>query len=273
MLNQTATAKDHIGGQPSPPPLQLASDARAAKPTLREVLLLATVCYLIYVALIALHSNYWSNVRVFGDNKPYVQIATGIRHWDLASIHTWQFWGLPYAMVAVSFFTRVSFLTALFLLSVAGSLVTVVICHRLWGGWVAGIFAVASREWMERSLLGGAEPLFLALLFGSFLAVRKQRWLLAALLAALSTTVRPMGVFALAGIGLVLLYRKEYKHFAGAAAIGIAIGLLYILPFKVYLGNPAANVRSYGEVDGSKGRPVTYPLRRSFMFLVRDRST
>ena len=63
---------------------------------------------------------------------------------------------------------------------------------RLWGGWVAGFFAILNFDWMQRSYLGGSEPLFVALLFASFLAIRKERWWLACVLASLSTVVRPL---------------------------------------------------------------------------------
>ncbi len=238
----------------------------AEEPTQVEVLLLTGLCYLLYIVLIICLGNYWSEVNSFGDNQPYVAIANAIRHWDFNSLHAWQFWGLPYAMVVFSTLSHSSSWTALLFFSVAGSFAALAITYRLWGGWVAGFFAMSSREWMERSLLGGAEPLFLALIFGSFLAARKQRWLLAALLAALGTIVRPMGIFALAGIGLVLLFRKEYKTLATASLIGITVGALYVLPLKLYLGSSAANVSAYGQADGSGGKPLNYP----FLALIHD---
>jgi len=238
----------------------------ATEPGWQEVLLLACVCYAIYVGLVMLQDSYGAQIRTFGDNQPYISIANGIRHWDFSSVRAWQFWGLPYAMVVFSFLTRTSLLTALMCLSIGGSLVAVMLSNRLWGGWVAGYFAIASREWMERSLLGGAEPLFLALVFGSFLAARRERWLLAALLAGLSATVRPMGIFALAGVGLVLLYRKNYKTFLAALAIGLSIGIAYALPLRIYLRSPLANVKAYGQADGSGGQAITFP----FVALIHD---
>jgi hypothetical protein len=231
----------------------------AKEPTQFEVLLLAGPCYLLNVVLITSLGNYRSVVNAFGDNQPYVTIATVIRHWDFASLHAWQFWGLPYAMVAFSTLSHSSFWAALLFIS-AGSIAAVAIANRLWGGWVAGFFAMASREWMERTLLGGAEPLFLALVFGSFLEARKRRWLLAAVLASLSTIVGPMGIFALAGIALVLLFRKEYETLCIATLIGIVVGVLYALPLKVYFGSTAANVSAYGQAHGSGGKPLTYPF-------------
>jgi hypothetical protein len=232
----------------------------ATPPTLGQVLVLAGVCYLIYLAVFMATTDYWTEVQTFGDNRAYTATATAITHWNLASIHSWQFWGLPYAMVVFSFLTRTSVWTALMFFSIAGSFAAVLICDRLWGGWAAGYFAVISRDWMDRSVLGGAEPLFLTLVFGSFLAVRHKKWLLASLLAALSSTVRPMGIFALAGIGLVLLVQKQYKTLAGACLIGIVVGGLYVAPLKIYRGDPLANVDGYSEVDGNRGKPITYPF-------------
>jgi len=233
----------------------------AAEPTLREVLILTGVCYLAYAVLVALLDNYSVLIRTFGDNLAYVGIATAIRHWDLASIRVWHFWGLPYAMVAFAFITHVSFWTALLVISIVSSFLAVAMSDRLWGGWVAGFFAVSSRDWMERSLVGGAEPFFLALVFASFLAARRQRWLAAALFASLSTLVRPMGIFALVSIGIVLLIRKEFKVLAAAISIGLVIGGLYVLPLRAYQGSSLANIQGYGRADGSAGKPLTYPFR------------
>ena len=199
-------------------------------------------------------------VRPFGDNEPYAQISSAIRHWDFSQLHPKLFWGLPYAVAVLSKATGASDLKTLLFISMVSSLIAILIAYRLWGGWVAGFFAVASREWMERSLLGGAEPLFLACIFGAFAAARKQRWLLASLLASLATIVRPMGIFALVGIGIALLVKRDFRRFIAAVLIGATIGLLYILPLMFYLGNPLANVKGYDQADWNGGVPLTIPL-------------
>ena len=238
--------------------------AWTTEPTLIEVLLLSVICYAVYIIVICSLQNYWQMFRTFGDNQPYVAIATGIRNWNFPAIKEWQFFGLPYAMVAFSYLTRTSFWAAVLVLSVVCSFTAVMLCNRLWGGWVAGLFAVSSREWMERSLLGGAEPLFLALLFGSFIAARRERWTIAAFLAALSTTVRPMGIFALLAIGLVLLWRKRYTSLLAATLVGSVVGALYTVPMRLYMGTALANVTAYGQADGSGGHPLTVPFRALF---------
>jgi hypothetical protein len=232
----------------------------ACEPTLQEVLLLSAVCYAFYLLLVAVLGNYWHIFRTFGDNQAYVWIAEGIRHWNFRSIKEWQFFGLPYVMVAFSFLTHTSYWTSILVLSMFCAFVSIALSDRLWGGWVAGVFAVCSRDWMERALIGGAEPLFLVLVFGSFLAARREKWALAAFLAAFSTVVRPMGIFALIAVGVVLLIRREYRRLAGACAIGLAVGALYVLPLKLYMGTALANVTAYGAADGSGGRPVTLPF-------------
>jgi hypothetical protein len=107
------------------------------------------------------------------------------------------------------------------------------------------LFAILNFDWLQRSYLGGSEPLFVALLFGSFLAVRKERWLAAALLASLATVVRPLGVFALVGIGVALLWRRNYRTLLLAILIGAIVGALYELPLALYFGDPLATVHSY----------------------------
>jgi hypothetical protein len=231
-----------------------------SEPTLKEVLLLSVVCYAVYLLVLVLLTNYWHMFKTFGDNQAYVWIAEGIRSWNFKSIKEWQFFGLPYVMVAFSFLTHTSYWTAILSLCVICAFVVTALSERLWGGWVAGVFAVCSRDWIERAVIGGAEPLFLALVFGSFLAARRDKWLLAASLAAFSAVVRPMGIFALVAVGIVLLVRGQYKKFVAACFVGGAIGTLYVLPLKLYMGSPLANVKAYGAADGSGGRPLTLPF-------------
>ncbi|MFZ3263617.1 MAG: hypothetical protein WA172_06425, partial [Terriglobales bacterium] len=133
-----------------------------------QVFLLVASCYSFYLLVYSLLTNYWNEVKVFGDNEPYAQISFAIRHWDFSRLHPKLFWGLPYATAALSKATGASDLNSLLFISMASSLIAIFIAYRLWGGWAAAFFAVVSREWMDRSLLGGAEPLFLACILGSF---------------------------------------------------------------------------------------------------------
>ena len=221
------------------------------EPALDETLLVCVAAAAIFVSTIAVLSPYLVLVDNFGDNSAYMSIATAIRKWDFRGVFVKHFWGLPYFMTAISKLTGLSERTSLLLVSCTSSLIAVVLAYRLWGGWIATAFSIVNFDWYQRSFLGGSEPLFVALLFGSFLAIRRERWLLAAVLAALTTITRPLGVFLLVGIGLTLLCRRDWRRFALATAIGLIIGTLYLIPLARYFHDPLATVHSYQSTQAS----------------------
>ena len=231
-----------------------------AEPSLPEVLILWLVTCLLFVICVSVLRNYFALVDDFGDSSAYMSIASAIRHWDFHGITIKQFWGLPYAMAALSRSTGVSDRTALLLMCFASSLASTAIAYRLWGGWVAGFFTILNFDWLQRSYLGGSEPLFVALVFGTFLAARRERWWLASLLASLATVVRPLGVFALMGVGLVLLWKRDYRRLVPAIAIGLVIGFLYMLPLAKYFGDPLATVSSYHSPEWQGGWLFGFPF-------------
>jgi hypothetical protein len=233
--------------------------AEFAHPSLRSVLVLSFVGSVLFVTVISLCRNYFAVVDNFGDNYSYMAIASAIRSWDFHNIIVKHFWGLPYVIAALSLLTGTSVRTALLLISFGTCLSSITLAHRLWGGWIAGFFAVLNFDWLQRSLLGGAEPLFLSLLFGTFLAVRNNYWLMGALLASCGTAVRPMGLFALVAIGVVLLWRREFWTFILASLVGLTVAALYIVPLATYFGNPLANVAGY-QMNWDNGLPIGWPF-------------
>ena len=90
---------------------------------------------------------------------------------------------------------------------------------------------------------GRLRAVILALLFGSFLAVRKERWLIPPA-RALATVVRPLGIFALIGIGVALFWRRSYCTLLLAILIGSVVGALYAT-LGWHFGDPLATVNSY----------------------------
>jgi len=198
----------------------------SAEPTLREIILLALLSGLLFAATILQFQNYGSAVTNFGDSEAYVSVASAIHRWDFSGLQIKQFWGYPYVMAGLSATTHLPERTSLLLVSCASSFLSVLLAYQLWGGWIAGLFALLNFDWMQRSFLGGSEPLAVALIFGAFLALRKERYLIATLLASLSTVVRPLGICCLIGIGLILLRRHEFKKFVAAVAIGASVGVL-----------------------------------------------
>jgi len=214
-------------------------------PSRREIFALCLATCVVFVTFLALFRNYAAAVDDFGDSSAYMTLASAIRHWNFEGVVVKQFWGLPYAMAALSTVTRVSDRTAQLAISVVASFAAAALAWILWDGWIAGFFAVLNFDWLQRSYLGGSEPLFVALLFGSFLMARKERWLLAALLASLATIVRPLGVFALLGIGIAPLIRRDWRTLLAAILIGAVVGGLYVLPLARHFNDPLANVSSY----------------------------
>ena len=209
------------------------------------MLLAAALVCVVFVLTISWFTSIPRLAMDFGDSSSYISVADAIQHWNFHGLAIKQFWGVSYAAAAVSKLTRVSSLTSLLVISFVSFFAAAIIAHRLWGGWAAALFVVLNFDWMQRSFLGGSEPLFVALLFGSFLAIRRERWMLATLLTSLSTTVRPLGFLALVGIGATLLWRHEYKKTVMATLLGLAVGAAYVLPLYLYLGDPLATVHSY----------------------------
>ena len=248
----------------------------STSPGFRETVLLAIVTGSVFVSTILLFKNYHATVESFGDSPAYESVAAAIQHWNFDGLQIKQFWGFSYAIASVAELTRLSSATSLLLVSFLSSLASVVLAYRLWGGWIAALFCVLNFDWLQRSYLGGSEPPSVALIFGALLAVRYDRRVLAALLAALSTVVRPLGIFCLIAIGIELLYRREYRRFAMAFAIGCVIGALYVLPFTLHFGDPLATVHSYiGDSRPLFGIPfyaiiegaVSYPFTMTSMAL------
>ena len=231
-----------------------------AEPSGGEVLLVVLTSSVIFVMVVSLLGKYSFLVQHSADNASYIATASAIRRWNFGGLAVRHFWGLPYIMSVVSLLTGVSDPAALLFVSALASLVSVALVYRLWGGWVASFFAILNFDWIQRSFLGGAEPLFVAFLLAAFWAVRRGNWLLAAFLASLSTIVRPMGLFVLAAVGLTLLRQRKLRTLVLTTLIALIVGGLYVLPMALYFGNPLANVSTYQRTDWGGGLPITWPF-------------
>jgi hypothetical protein len=206
--------------------------------------------------------NFWEVTGQWFDNGQYLQLATIIRNWRATGEEVpHHFWGFPFAIAGISKLFSIPDLGALVLISMLGSLVVCVLVHRLYGGWVAlAFFFFINYQWIFISMEGGSEPLFMCLLFAAFLAARSESWNLAALLASLSTTVRPVGVFALVGFAAVLVMRRSYRQLAVITLIALAVGVLYVVPLWIILGSPFANFTGYRRDWETHGWLITYPF-------------
>jgi hypothetical protein len=234
------------------------------EPSLAEVLLMFTAVAFVHVGAIVRVRNYWDVAAHSFDNAIYLRIAGYIRAWHFPGGEVpWNFWGYPYAIAGVSKLFSIRALTAAALISVLSSLAVSILVRRLYGGWVATAFIFINYEWIQLSFEGNSEPLFIFLLYASLLAARSDRWNLAALLASLSTTVRPVGVFALVAFAAILAIRRSYRQLAAVTIIGLGIGALYIGSLWRLVGSPVGVgfAEFYRRAWGPYRWPVTLPFR------------
>jgi hypothetical protein len=145
---------------PSPPPdvLVFSGSRSGSEPSQREVLLLNALTCVLFVLFVSMFRNYFAAVDNFGDSSAYMTLASAIRHWGFRGIVVKQFWGLPYAMAALSGLTGASGRTALLLISFISSFSALALAYRLWGGWVAGFFAVLSLIGCSAPIWVGRSP-------------------------------------------------------------------------------------------------------------------
>jgi hypothetical protein len=215
------------------------------EPSISETLLLSISIYVIFISFVSIFDNYFAQIQVRGENPHFVMVAESLLKMDFESIQFLYikriFLGFPLAILLVSILPFFDFISALIVLSISCSLITHYYCHRLWGGWVACAFVTLNLDWMQRSIIGGNEPLFMALLLGGFYAYRKNRCFLAILLVSLSTLVRPFGLLALMAFGMDLLLRKEYRSFFISFLIAATFGIFYVAILNLVWGSPLAH--------------------------------
>lgn len=225
---------------------------------------------LLFCATIVHFKSYSSVVMSSGDNGAYLLAASAIRHWNFHNVDVKQFWGYSYVMAGVSL-TGLSLGVSLLVVSILSWVVSIAISFRLWGGVVAALFAISNFDWMQRSLLGGSEPLFVLFLFASFWAIRAERWSTAALLASFATITRPVGLIALLALGLILLSQRRYGKTLWCTAIALGAGALYVLPFWLYFGDPLYQVHRYRTADWHSGSAIGWPLQAIIQSLIHNR--
>ena len=222
-----------------------------------EVVITSIILILLCVAGVTLWAHY-----------PYYpccfhQLSAAIRHWDFQGLDPSQpkeFWGFSYLSALVAAITRLPDIIAIVVVSSVSFVISNYLCCRLWGTTVGIWLTVVNYWWIDTATQGMTEPLFMALLLGSFMALRKQQSAAAALLASAATAVRPVGIFALIAIGIVLGARRQWRRLAGTIAIGLIAGVLFIFPMILIYGDPLANVAGYHRSDWATGLPLTIPL-------------
>ncbi len=265
MSASSVTTRPASAPTPVDSPKQSVRGFSSDGPSQQELVLLWLISGFCFIVVLAHFQSYSARVVTFGDNHDYISAAQAIEHWDLRSTQTRQGWGLSY-LIALFSTIHLSDRVSLVFISMAASLMSVLLVRSLWGPWIAAFFAILNFSWIQASFLGSSEPLFVLLLFGSFWFVRKERpkerWILSSVLAALATVTRAVGIFGLAALGLNLLLRKEYRKLALSTAVAALIGFLYLLPFWIAFHDPIYQFhRRASVVDWDSGHLLTWPFR------------
>jgi len=214
----------------------------------RELAVFVLAMYAWFVILIVAFDDFPSRILRTGDNPSYAAESAAVRGMAPANFATRHFFGYPMASAAVATIFRTSDAAAMVIVSMIASIAAVLLVGELWGGVIAAWFAVVNIDWVQRSLCGGAEPLFVVLIFLGILAARRDRWTLAAVFAALSTIVRPLGFFLLVAIGIELLRRRRPTALAAAAGISVTIGAAYLGLLRLLFHDAFGNFRWYSSM-------------------------
>jgi hypothetical protein len=215
---------------------------------------LVAVSYLWFALLLVVFDSYPSRVLHTGDNGSYSEESSVIRGARASSLYARHFLGYPMAVAPVAALLHISDMHALPIVSAIFSLVAIFVAGELWGAWAAAWFALINLDWIQRSLLGGAEPLFAALVFAALLAARRERWSAAALFGALATIVRPLGIFALLAIGIVLLSRRRIRPLLLAIGVSVVIGAAYLAYVGALYGHSTGNLNWYRSMGMGRDR-------------------
>lgn len=218
----------------------------------------------VHLAILTIAYGYWDTLIEWVDNQSFVRIAAAIHRgtWVCgADDCTWHLWGLPFVMAGVAAVFRVSDLAALVGISIGASLLTAVLLHRLYGGWVASATVAVCLMWTELSARGGSEPLFMGLLYGAFAASRADRVRLGSALAALSAAVRPVGVILVAAMAIDAAWRRNWKDLLTLVVVTALLATVYLAAVAAIAGNPFAT--SAGYLNEGWGRfPIGLPFGR-----------
>lgn len=216
-----------------------------------------SVCFLITIR----YRDYWGLVWSSGDNAGYIHIAQGLRFWSAGLIGQVKlFWGTGYAILALASITGLNFGAALLSISIVSCTLGIVLCYRLYGLGVAAWFVFISPPMMYRSMAGGPESLFVALFLGSLVALRKGSPKTAMLLAALSVTVRPIGIFLVIAIAVKAIAARTWVRLVQAIGIAGIICILYCLPLLLLFKEAFGNVKGYSADWYATSLPISLPL-------------
>jgi hypothetical protein len=203
----------------------------------------------------------WLRAANWLDNGAYIAVAKAIHtgQWSAPNDSPTPFFGFPLTIVALTHTAGVNESVAIIAISLMSVSITCACLSELYGPAAVLSLLLLSWDWVGIGVLGGSEAPFCACLFAAFLCARSGRWRTAATIAAVATTVRPVGVFALVALFLTRIRRHEWRTAVQMTLIGLTIGLIYFALVGSVTGDPWINFRTY-RGDWSTGWPVGPPF-------------
>ncbi len=234
---------------------------QAALPSLLFALLLFLGALLLHLTLLSIaHRNVAEIAFTIYDNSFYLEVADRLQHFGFQSYEPKHFWGFPVAIMLVSWLLRIPEVSALILVCFVSGVLAVHLSYKLYGGYVASLFAVGNYLWLTYCLEGSSEPLFAALVYGGSLSLRSQSWMLAGLLLGFATVVRGVAFLALLCVGIVLLGRRKYRELAITAVPAAVVGLAYLALLYRATGDPFVQFKSYSSLWGGGWWLFSWPV-------------
>jgi hypothetical protein len=100
---------------------------------LPQVMVIMGIVSFVFFAIIIYFDSYLQRVLISGDNGSYISIASSIRHRDFHNFSSSHFWGLSYAITALSSLMSFTEIVSLIVISFCSSIVCTLLTYSLFG--------------------------------------------------------------------------------------------------------------------------------------------
>lgn len=140
----------------------------------------------------------------------------------------------PLLMRAFSF---LGYDKSMVLIAIAASTLATLVFYRLLTDfkysvnpfWASLVFIFFPARWLLYHSIGASEPLFILLVLASLYCYKKDRYLVAFVLAGLASITKIFGLLMLASYLLLLLYERKYRYLPYLAIIPAFLGLNFLV--------------------------------------------
>src|SRR4051812_44086085 len=88
------------------------------------------------------------------DNSMYLETVDHLQRFEFQGVDVKHFWGFPLVTLIPTILFRMPPVYALIFISLIGAVLSVYLCDRLYGGFVAAGFAIGSHFWITYCIEG-----------------------------------------------------------------------------------------------------------------------